>query len=280
MLDLDLVRSFVAIVDAGSFTRAAERIHRTQSTVSQQLRKLEQDVGRPLLLRERAGGGIALTEAGEVLLGYARRLISISAEAREAVQRPALLGTVRLGVPEDFAGKRLTDLLSGFARAAPQIRLDTVSGLSADLLRLLEATEIDLALVTRDQGAGPCLAYWPERTVWVAGRSADLATDPVPLAVFSQGCVYRRRTIDALEAAGRRWRIAYASQGLIGVQAAISSGLGIGLLSEESVLPDHRRLGPDEGFAEPPPSEQALVARAGRLDAGQRRLADYLIASL
>jgi DNA-binding transcriptional LysR family regulator len=280
MFDLDLVRTFVAVVEAGSFTRAAERVHRTQSTVSQQIRKLEDNVGQPLLLRERAGHAVLPTEAGEILLGYARRLLALSAEAREALQRPGAPRTVRLGVPEDFAGRRLTDVLYGFARRAPQIRLDTVSGLSADLRRLLEAGEIDLTLVKRDSDEGPCLARWTERLVWVAGHEADLSIDPLPLAVFPQGCIYRARAIDVLEAEGRRWRIAYASQGLIGIQAAVASGLGISLLSEEAVLAEHRRLGPEDGFAGPPSSELALIARPGRLEPAVRALVDYLIAAL
>src|ERR1700722_2678424 len=109
MIDLDLVKTFVAVVDAGGFTRAADRVHRTQSTVSQQIGKLERNLGKKLLLRERAGTTIQLTEEGEVLLGYARRLLALSAEAQDALQRPGAPSTVHLGLPQDFAGRRLTD---------------------------------------------------------------------------------------------------------------------------------------------------------------------------
>ena len=279
MFDLDLLRTFVAVVDAGGFTRAAGRVHRTQSTVSQQIRRLEADVGHRLLERDRTGA-VLPTEEGELLLTYARRLLAIAAEARDALRDPVAGAVVRLGVPEDFAGRRLTDLLGGFARHRPQIRLDTVSAWSAELRRLLDAGDVDLALVKRDAGEGRCLARWPERLVWEAGRqadpAADPAADPLPLALFPPGCIYRARAIAAREALGRRWRVAYMSQGLAGVQAAVASGLGIGILAEGEVLEDHRRLGPADGFPDPPASELALVARPGRLDRSARELADYL----
>src|ERR1700726_1320855 len=117
MLDLELLRSFVSVVDSGGFTRAGERVHRTQSTVSQQIKRLEEDVGQPLLNRN--GKDVTPTEAGERLLSYARRLLSLAEEARDVVTRPGHEGAVRLGVPEDFAAYRLAKLLAGGLRGAP-----------------------------------------------------------------------------------------------------------------------------------------------------------------
>ena len=273
-LDLDLLRTFVAVVEAGGFTRAGERVHRTQSTVSQQIRKLEEDLGQRLV--DRAGAAVTATEGGEILLGYARRLLAISAEARGALRGPGHRPVLRLGVPEDFAGRRLTDLLSGFARTCPGLRLDTTSGWSVELRRLLDIGELDLALVKRESDAGRCLARWPERLVWVAGHDADLAEDPVPLALFPHGCIYRGRAMETVEAQGRRWRVAFVGQGLAGVQAAVASGIGIGLLPEDALVPAHRRLGPAEGFADPPATELALVARDPRQTAAVARLAVFL----
>lgn len=279
-LDLDLLRSFVAVVETGGFTRAAERVHLTQSTISQQIKRLEDSVGHSLLVRERSAGGVQLTEEGEVLLGYARRLLSISAEAEAALRQPAAPKTVRLGVPEDFAGRRLIDLLSGFSKASPHLRLDTVSGWSFELRRLLDNGEIDLALIKREPGDAPCLGRWEEKLAWVAGPSGALDADPVPLAMFPQGCIYRQRATRAIEATGRMWRIAYTSQGLIGVQAAVASGLGISLLPVDAVLPEHRLLSAADGFAEQPPSELALIATSQRLEAPARELAAFLVASI
>ncbi|WP_407530023.1 LysR family transcriptional regulator [Methylobacterium oryzisoli] len=275
-LDADLLRSFVAVVDAGGFTRASERLNLTQSTVSQQIRKLEAAAGRQLLTRDRTGSGAQPTEPGELLLGYARRILALSAEVQEALRAPDAPRTVRLAVPEDFAGRRLIEILSAFAREAPQIRLDTISGWGADMRRRLEAGEVDLALVKREPGEGSSLAVWPERLLWIAGRTARIEAAPVPLAVFPPGCIYRARIIDALERQGRSWRIAYASQGLMGVQAAVASGLGISLLSEDALLPEHRRLTPRDGFDEPRPTELALVAQARRMPPAVRSVADFL----
>ncbi len=274
-LDLDLLRTFVAVVDAGGFTRAGTRVSRTQSTVSQQIRKLEEDLGCRLL--DRDGGAVAPTEDGERLIGYARRLLAISAEARAALKDAGQRAVVRLGVPEDFAGRRLTDLLSGFARSCPHIRLDTTSGWSVALRRALEDDDLDLALIKRDDEGGRCLARWPERLTWVAGQTADLADDPLPLALFPQGCIYRHRAVQAIEGLGRRWRVAYVGQGLAGVQAAVASGIGIGLLADDTVAADHRRLGPQHGFPDPPPSELALVAASPRVSKPVAELAAFLI---
>ncbi len=278
LLDLDLLRTFAAVVDEGGFTRAGARVRRTQSTVSQQIHRLEEDVGRRLL--DRAGGPVALTEDGELLLGYARRLLAISAEARAALTDPGHRAVVRLGVPEDFAGRPLIDLLSGFARSCPHIRLDTTSGWSTALRRALDADDLDLSLVKRDVDGSGCLARWPERLTWVAGGTADLAADPLPLALFPQGCIYRRRAVEAIESLGRRWRLAYVGQGLAGVQAAVASGIGIGLLTEDTVQTDHRRLGSADGFPAPPASELALIAGSRRLSKPAGDLAEFLIGTV
>jgi DNA-binding transcriptional LysR family regulator len=278
--DLDLLRTFAAVVDAGGFTRAAERVHLTQSTVSQQIKKLEVNIGHTLLLRDKSTGGIQTTEEGEILLSYARRLLATAEEAMDVMRKPAAPKTVRLGVPEDFAGRRLIDLLSGFSAASPHIRLDTVSGWSVELRRLLDTGEIDLALIKREPGDGACLASWKEELIWVESTRRSVRNEPVPLAVFPVGCIYRERAIRFIERSGWRWRIAYTSQGLMGVQAAVASGLGISLLPSDAVLPEHRRLGAADGFDPQPASELALVRGKMRLTAESRSLADFLAANL
>src|SRR5246127_1666517 len=150
MLDLDLLRSFVSVVDAGGFTRAGERVHRTQSTVSQQIKRLEEDIGQPLLVRN--GKDVTPTEAGVRLLSYARRLLSLAEEARDVLTRPGNEGAVRLGVTEDFAAYRLTKLLAGFSRAHPDLRLDVRADQSIYLKRDLERGDLDLALFKRAAG--------------------------------------------------------------------------------------------------------------------------------
>ncbi len=278
--DLDLLKTFAAVIDCGGFTKAAERIHLTQSTVSQQIKKLELTFGSILLRRSKSSGTVETTEAGEILLSYARRILATAEEAIEVMQKPSAPRTVRLGVPEDFAGRRLIDLLSGFSAASPQIRLDTVSGWSTELRRQLDAGEIDLALIKREPGNGPSLASWKEKLVWVQCATGSVETDPVPLAVFPVGCIYRDRAIRAIEQSGRRWRIAYTSQGLMGVQAAVASGLGISLLPSDAVLPEHRQLGPQDGFEAQPLSELALVKGRASLSDEAKFLGRFLADNL
>src|SRR5215475_11009770 len=180
MLDLDLLRSFVSVIDAGGFTRAGERVHRTQSTVSQQIRRLEEAIGRPLLHRN--GKRATPTEEGERLLSYARRMLALAEEARDVVARPSEGGLVRLGIPEDFAAQRLTEVLSQFARSRPGLRLDVRCDLSINLRRDIERGELDVALFKRDAGETSALSCWPEYLRWVTSRRqpVDVRRNPLP----------------------------------------------------------------------------------------------------
>ncbi len=277
MLDIDLLRSFVSVVDAGGFTRAGERVHRTQSTVSQQIKRLEDTLGRPLL--ERNSKQAKLTEEGERLLTYARRILALEQEARDVVGRPMTEGVVRLGIPEDFAAYRLTELLSDFSRSRPSLRLDVRSGQSSQVRALLERGELDLALYKRNAGESGGVAAWPERLHWVTSRKYPVAfdRDPLPLAMSEQGCLYRARMIHAVESAGRAWHMAYTSPNLAGIQAAVSAGLGVSILPEVAILPEHRVLTPQDGFPPITNTEVALVMAANASPA-TRRLAEVLAA--
>src|SRR6202022_3346631 len=190
MFDLELLRSFVSVVDSGGFTRAGERVHRTQSTVSQQIKRLEEHVGQPLL--NRTAKDVTPTEAGEKLLSYARRLLSLAEEARDVLSRPGHQGAVRVGVPEDFAAHRLAKLLAAFSRSHPTLRLDIPADQSASLKRGLQRGELDLALFKRAAGEKGGIAVWPERVHWVTSKShpRDTRTGSVPLIGFPPGCLY------------------------------------------------------------------------------------------
>ena len=195
MFDLELLRSFVSVVDAGGFTRAGERVHRTQSTVSQQIKRLEEDVGQPLLIR--SGKDVTPTEAGERLLSYARRLLALAEEARDVVARPGNEGAIRLGVPEDFAAYRLAKLLAAFSRSHPALRLDVRADQSVNLKRDLERGELDLALFKRAAGEKGGIAMWPERVHWVTSKThpRDTAPGSVPLIGFPlAACTARARS--------------------------------------------------------------------------------------
>jgi DNA-binding transcriptional LysR family regulator len=275
MFDLELLRSFVSVVDAGGFTRAGERVHRTQSTVSQQIKRLEDDVGQPLL--DRSGKDVTPTEAGERLLSYARRLLSLAEEARDVMARPGSEGAVRLGIPEDFAAYRLTELLAAFSRSHPGLRLDVRADQSVYLRRDLERGELDLALLKRGTHEKGGIASWPERVHWVTSKShpIDPKMSPVPLIGFPAGCLYRTGAIHAIESAGRAWYMAYTSSSLPGIQAAVAAGLGLSILSEMSIQSDHRVLTAKDGFAPIDKTEVALVT-SPNASAATLRLADHL----
>ena len=273
MLDLELLKTFVCVVDEGSFTRAAERVHRTQSTVSQQVRKLEDLVGHPLLLRDRTGLNVAVTEHGELLIHYARRLLALSAEATQALASDVDLEVLCIGMPEDFDARRMALILAGFTRSHPQARLETISGMSLDLRQRLDAGDIDIALIKREPDSGPAWATWPERLVWVKGTEFDTSSGVLPLALFPQGCLYRQRAIRLLDVAQRPWRVAFGSHSLTGIQAAVASGLGVSVLPVSALLPAHEVC---MDLPELAPTELALVSREGVLSGLQRGLVEFL----
>ncbi|MFM5859389.1 LysR family transcriptional regulator [Aeromonas veronii] len=239
MLDPLLLRSFVAIIDTGSFTRAGERVHLTQSTISQQIRRLEQQLGCPLL--DRSGRQVVATAEGEKLLGLARRILALLAQAEEQVSEGSV--ALSLGVPEDFAAGAITPVLAAFARDYPEVRLEVQSGLSHEIWQRFEAGELDLALVKQTRGQGAPLASWREPLVWVDSRDWPARErDPLPLVVFPSEGLYRRQMTEALDGLGRRWRIAYVSASLASLQGAVSAGIGVSLLPKRLMPADQLAL--------------------------------------
>lgn len=277
MIDLDLLQTFVSVVDSGGFTRAGDRVNRTQSTISQQIKKLEEQVGRALLVRQRACRSVQLTEDGERLLGYARRLVGLAREVGDMMSCADIRGVVSLGIPEDFPIDQLIRLITGFNQRFPDIRLDISNGLSSSLISQMERRELDMAVVKRNTGDGEAIATWPEHLSWVAGPDLPLDQDTVPLVVYAPGCLYRERAIRALELAGRRWRIAFASPSLTSIQAAISANLGLSLLPGNAIRPDQRIVSTELGLGVPPSTELALVAASRILTNAQKLVADFLI---
>ena len=202
--DPEVLRSFVHGVELGSFARAAERLNRSTSAVSAQLKKLEQQAGRPLL--RKAGRGMALTETGELMLGYARRLLELNDEAAAAVRGVALEGRVRLGLQEDFGESLLPAVLGRFARAHPRLRIEARIARNAELLEGVDKGRLDLALAWETGAGGPHaerVGRWPMR--WIGAAGAPLPRrrgEPLPLAVLESPCLLRSAAIDALDRAG------------------------------------------------------------------------------
>ncbi|MBO9726809.1 MAG: LysR family transcriptional regulator [Novosphingobium sp.] len=258
MLDPRLLRSFVAIADTGHFTRAAERLGMTQSTISQQLGRLEELSGHPLI--DRAARPVRPTPLGERLLGHARRILQLDEEAQSLLRDPAGTAAISIGLPEDLATLALARGLARFAAGSSRIRLDVVTGLSRDLASRYRQGEFDIAVVKEEQSGPDCRASFPEPLGWFAAPEHEVEVrDPLPLVTFPTGGLYRDTMFRELEAAGRRWYVAFSGSSLQSVLAAVSAGMGVSLLPL-AVTQGHgvRRL---TGMGEAPPMVVSLYAR-------------------
>ncbi|WP_217570025.1 LysR family transcriptional regulator [Mesorhizobium sp. GbtcB19] len=235
MLDPRLLRAFIAIADAGSFTQAAERLNMTQSTISQQLARLEDAVGQSLVDRETRP--IRPTTAGERLLGYARRILALQHEAETALGDPAGTTPVRIGVPEDIVNTTMAQVFGDFTRRHRAARLDVTAGLSRDLTRRYRAGEFDIVVVKEAAAEPDCRASFPEPMAWF--ESADSQSewaDPVPLVAFPPGGLYREAMFERIERGQRRWYIAFAGSSLRNVLVGVEAGLGLSLLPRSATI--------------------------------------------
>lgn len=247
------------VVDCGSFTAAAARLHSTQSTVSQKVRRLEELVGHPLL--DRGHREIHPTDAGKILLGYAHHLLAMSWQLHEALSGGASV-TVRLGVPEDFVTGRSMTALAVFNRKYPQVKLEITSGLSRDLAASYDRGELDLVLVKQRRNSREAVACRPERMEWIdSAKHPCFGLDPIPLVAFPPRGLYRDDMINAIEAMGRSWRISFTSSSLVGIQEAVASGIGISLLPLRAVNPGHIVLGARQGLRPIRVFEIAIIHR-------------------
>ncbi len=242
------------------------------------MRRLEELAGHRLL--DRGVRDVRPTDTGETVLGYARRLLALNEELGEALSGAGVATTLRLGVPEDFAGGRTTHLLADFSRLHPRVKLEVSSGLSRALAEGYDRGELDLVLVKQRRGSREALACWPEPMRWIDSASSPaFALDPVPLVAFPPRGLYRDDMIDAIEALGRRWRISFTSSSLGGIQAAVADGLGISLLPARTVTPAHVVLGAESGLPEIDSIELVILMRSSA-DPEVRVLADMLVEML
>lgn len=275
-LDLDSLRTFVAVVEASSFSRGASAVGRTQSAVSLQLARLERLLGKILILRCQ-GRVLGLTDDGRELLPYARRMVDLNDAAYRAVAQPAASGRVRLGVPADFMDAAFPEVLRTFQHAHGCVELEVVSDVSERLRERVRQGLLDVAFFKRSPGQGEGTVVASQRLVWVGGTSAVVpaADEPLPLIMFPDGCVFRAKMLSALESARRCWRVAYVCPSFDSVHAAIRSGLGVGALPAGAAVGDLVDL---DGEGLPPLGEVELVMEIGR-EGGRaaRVLADHIV---
>lgn len=279
-LDLDLVRSFVAVVEARNFTKAGRRLGRTQSAVSLQIRRLEDQVGATLLSRDPRH--VTPTPQGEAFLAQARRLLRINDEILSELRGDDLEGEVRLGAPEDFATVHLPEILGDFARTHAKVAMAVTCDLTLNLLEKLRDGELDLALVKREPlGPDQGVRVWREHLVWVAADAEVVERSPVaPLVLAPSPCVYRKRAVAALEAAGKPWRAAYTSPSLAGQHAALRAGLGLTVLPREMAPPDLTILGEAQGLPALPDAEIALLKARTAVPLAAEALAEFILTAL
>ncbi|WP_199100131.1 LysR substrate-binding domain-containing protein [Dyella sp. ASV21] len=279
--DLEVLRSFVTGVELGSFARAADRLGRSTSAVSAQLKKLEEQAGAPML--RKSGRGLVLTEAGEIMLAYARRLLDLNDEAAAALLGGELEGWVRLGLQEDFGESLLPAVLGRFARAHPRVRVEVRIARNVELLERVASGRLDLALAWEANVSTPHVERLGELPMcWIGAAGQPLAWtreqgEPLPLVMLEAPCLMRSAATHALDRAQLPWRIAFTSASLAGIWAAVAAGLGVSLRTPAGLPASVRALAPRE-YGLPTLGQQGLCLH--RADAepapAVARLADIL----
>jgi DNA-binding transcriptional LysR family regulator len=264
--DLEILRSFVTGMDLGGFAKAAEQLGRSTSAVSAQLKKLEEQAGTPIF--RKAGRGLALTDAGETMLAYARRLLDLNDEAAAAIHGVALEGWVRLGLQEDFSEALLPEVLGRFTRAHPKVRIEARVARNTELIDRVVSGRLDLALAWSDGAlTAHCARIADVPMCWVGpadGREIWSASsgEPLPLAVMEAPCLVRTAAADALDRAGIAWRLVFVSPSLGGVWAATAAGLGLTVRTPLGLPASVRALAPGERGLPKLPSLGLVLHRA------------------
>ena len=276
-LDSILLKSFVAIADTGSFSKAAAIVGRTQSALSLQIKKLEESLGCKLF--DRGARKATLTEQGEVFSSYARRITALQLEVYSRLKEPEAEGEIRFGTPEDFATHYLPDVLALFRKQHPRIQLNVDCDLTLNLLDGFQQEKYDLILVKRDpQRVRGGTRVWREPLVW-AGVTGWQSQKPLSLVLSPQPCIYRSRALAALDRAKIPWRVAYTSPSLAGTLAAVKAGLGITVMPQNMLPTGVHPIRNEIKLPELADAEIALIKREDISSAGEI-LAEHIIHSL
>lgn len=279
MLDTDQLRSFVSIVDTGSFTRAAERVNKTQSAVSMHIRRLEEQLGRSLFLKQ--GRGVRLSEDGEKLLDFARQMLQIEAAAFASVSRKALAGRIRLGIPDDYAETFLPDILNRFMCRHPLVEFSVVCESSLGLAERVASRELDMAVVTACSEFKGAEVLREERLIWVVGSNSRAhEIRPLPLALSGPTCAWRSQAIEALNARGIPWRQLLASANQVAIAPAVMSGMAVTVMPPSAMRAGMRVLGEEDGLPDLGPNLIGLIEARGKGSEEALALAEEIRATL
>jgi len=279
-LDTEILQTFIAIADSGSFTRAGEHVGRTQSAVSMQMKRLEDRIGRTLF--RRAGRNVFLSADGEALLSYARRITNLSAEAIAAFRTPEMTGLVRIGIFDDLAERFLPHILARFAKTHPLVELEVYAEDSHPLCERLRKGELDLALVGNGHlfpGEGQIVLR--EELVWVTStRHCVHEREPLPVALTERGCSWRISAVRALREAGRSFRVCYSGRNHAALVAPVKAGLAVSTLPLSSVRAGMRVLNESDGFMPLQMLEVTMIRNKTANHPAIDALAQHVIASL
>ena len=278
-LDLDQLQTFVTIADTGSFTKAADEVHRTQSAVSMQMRRLEERLGKQLF--EKDGRTNRLTEEGEKLLTYARRLLRLNRETLAAFDDASLEGQIRIGTPDDYADRFLPEIVARFARSNPRVELSVQCEPTFNLIEQVRKGHLDIAIITHTAEKGSSEVVRREPLLWVTSANHSIhMEDVLPLAVGRTTCMWRRAACDMLDQMGRDYRILFTSWSATVIIAAVLSGQAVSILPECALRPGMRILGESDGFGALPDVRIGILrghsSRPDLVDALARHISDSL----
>jgi DNA-binding transcriptional LysR family regulator len=260
-LDIDILRTFLAAQQLGSLNRAAVKVGRSQSAVSQQMRKLEDQIGQPLFRKH--GRGLALTEAGDMILSYARRILDLNDEAVGAIRAASVEGVVRFGLPGDFADAWLPVALGQFKRTHPAVRVAVAVEPNRLLLERLDRGELDLVLAMGNEARPDAEHIASLQMAWIGAVGLQCIPTPgipLDLALYNPPCLFRRAGVEALDAANISWRAAFTTASLQSLWAGVAAGLGITSRMAEGIPSSLRRLGEKDGLPILPKVEVCLHA--------------------
>ena len=277
-LDLDQLQSFCAIADCGSFTEAARRVNKTQSAVSMQIKRLEERLGQTLLTRD--GRSVTLTLHGEALYSRARKMLRTNAEILDHFSDGDLAGSIRFGVPDDYAVRLLPVILSSFQRTHPRIAVDVSCMASEELLQGMRAGRYDLIVFTQGTNHEYGELFRTERMFWVASHGGQaLNTDPLPIA-GGQHCCWKDNAVEVLNRIGRDYRIAYTSSNAMAIASAVLTDLAVGFLPESALQPGMRVIAEDSNLPRLRDAEIALMRASNAYGGIYDALANHIIASM
>jgi DNA-binding transcriptional LysR family regulator len=272
-LDPELLKAFLAVADRLSFTHAAVSLNRTQSAVSSQIKRLETQLGTELF--KRSTTNVALSAAGEGLIGYARRILMLGDEAVERVRAHRTEGRVRLGVMDDYGALILPPILKSFSNTYPGIELHMETGLTSGMVGRL-GRAYDVVIAMHEAGDGPGEFLRRERAVWAGPAALDpRVLDPLPVALYPAGCLFRKWALDALDRAGRPWRLAFVSHSLAAVEAIANQGLAITVVKSGTLPRSLVTFGRQHGLPSLPRADIRLHCAPTLTTAGSL-LADHI----